>query len=75
MSFPNTEILPRGTKLKILREQERRSITDRLLFPVPQGEIVTVLRDFGAGKILVWVPSLNTSEMLYLWDSDAERIA
>lgn len=74
MSFPNTRMLPSGTKLRILREQERRSLGGRQLEPVLANTIVTVNYDFGGGKISVRVPNLCISGIVHLWDGDAEII-
>jgi len=69
MSFPNNRLLPEGSKLLALQAIERRTISDRLLEPIPAGAILTVAQDFGGGKVSVWSDVGGAlSDILYLSD-------
>lgn len=73
MSLPDTQLLPRGTKLRLLRDYHMASIMGRPLPHIPKNTIFTVATDFGGGRICVWVPwAPRSSEIVYLWGSDAE---
>lgn len=74
MSFPNTRILPRGSKLRLTQDYLRYSLNDEPIEPIKAGTILTVYQDYGAGRLNVFQPDAGLSEIVYLYDGEAEVV-